>query len=276
MSTMAHPDSYRAAILAEEAVEITKRGNYVAPSGAIIDIAADVAKAIEGTVEHGAAEVLGPYASLFETRITVTGESTLAAARRLVAAGHEPAALNFASAKNPGGGFLAGALAQEESLCRASALHACLVGQPMYGYHQMRNDPLYSDRVVFSPLVPVFRDDDGTLLEAPYPLSFLTSPAVNALLVLERNPAAGPSIERAMRARAQRVLEVAAAHGQYTVLLGAWGTGVFGNSPELVADAFGAALEGPLKGVFADVVFAVLDGPAQTTRSAFERRFPTA
>jgi hypothetical protein len=65
------------------------------------------------------------------THIEVTGESTLAAAARLAKTG-PVLALNFASAKNPGGGFLSGAQAQEESLARASTLYASLQGQPLY------------------------------------------------------------------------------------------------------------------------------------------------
>ena len=34
--------------------------------------------------------------------------------------------LNFASAKNPGGGFLNGSMAQEESLAIASAMYVCM------------------------------------------------------------------------------------------------------------------------------------------------------
>src|SRR5207253_843688 len=100
-------------------------------------------------------------------------ETTLASARRLVAAGQRPAALNFASAKHPGGGFLNGALAQEESLARSSALYACLVGNPMYTFHQAQSDALYTDYAIYSPDVPVFRGDDGALLPEPYLCSFI-------------------------------------------------------------------------------------------------------
>src|SRR5208283_1021504 len=58
-----------------------------------------------------------------ETRVQVTNETTLGAAHRLVERGLQPLALNFANGVHPGGGFLDGARAQEEVLCRSSALY---------------------------------------------------------------------------------------------------------------------------------------------------------
>lgn len=61
-------------------------------------------------------------------RVEVVAEGTVAAAQRLVAVEGERgvALLNFASAKNPGGGFLRGAKSQEEDLARCSALYVCV------------------------------------------------------------------------------------------------------------------------------------------------------
>jgi len=70
------------------------------------------------------------------------------------------AALNFASANNPGGGFLTGAQAQEESLARASGLYTMLLGYPMY---RSLKDPMYTNWVIYSQDVPVFRCDEGRL-----------------------------------------------------------------------------------------------------------------
>lgn len=72
------------------------------------------------------------------TRVQVTNESTLQAARRLVDDGMRPLSLNPANGVNPGGGFLHGAHAQEEALCRSSALFQTLVGDPMYDHHRDR------------------------------------------------------------------------------------------------------------------------------------------
>jgi len=65
--------------------------------------------------------------------------------------GLRPAALNFANGIHPGGGFLHGARAQEEALCRSSALYETLVGDPMYVYHAARPRPDSSDWVIYSP-----------------------------------------------------------------------------------------------------------------------------
>jgi len=99
------------------------------------------------------------------TRIrVVNGTSLMAARRELAARGDEPLVLNFASAKNPGGGFLRGARAQEESLARASALYECIRGSAMYAHHRAHGDCIYTDWMIHSPEVPVFRDDDNGAL----------------------------------------------------------------------------------------------------------------
>ena len=189
----------------------------------------------------------------------MANETTLVAARRLIAAGYRPAALNFASARHPGGGFLNGARAQEESLARSSGLYACLVGNAMYDLHEARRDAMYTDYVIYSPDVPVFRDDNGTLLAEPYLCSFITSPAVNAKVVLEREPSRRAEIPKVMWRRILKVLAVAAIHGHQALVLGAWGCGAFGNDSREIAGLFQRALAEDFRDVFAQVVFAVTD-----------------
>ncbi|MCO5997039.1 TIGR02452 family protein [Actinoallomurus rhizosphaericola] len=221
-------------------------------------------------------------------RFEVTAEGSLQAARRLHDTGTGTgtgagtgagriAVLNFASARNPGGGYLGGARAQEEDLCRHSLLYPCLLRAPeYYEAHRASRDLLYSDRVIWSPDVPVHRGNDGELLPAPYPVSFLTCPAPNTGEALRRDPAVADRIPAVLRARARRVLSVAAHHGARRLVLGAWGCGVFRNDPRQVAEAFHAHLAagGDYADVFDHVVFAVWDrNPEPANRAAFTAYF---
>jgi uncharacterized protein (TIGR02452 family) len=188
-----------------------------------------------------------------ETRVQVSNETTLLAARRLVRQGHPTIALNFANGVHPGGGFLSGARAQEEVLCRSSALHSTLVDDPMYTYHCSRPEPDSSGWVIYSPGVPIFRTDNGDPVNEPWPLSVLTSAAPYA-----------PSIGQArashlLRQRIHRVLAVASAFNYPAIVLGAWGCGAFGNDVNQTALDFREALHGSFAGHFAEVLFAVSD-----------------
>ncbi|MFI8191873.1 TIGR02452 family protein [Streptomyces sp. NPDC085946] len=260
--------------VAQDTEKIVAAGSYRAPDGREVSIAAAVAAARAGTRMYGPEPVEVPPLPAGEPVLEVTGESSLEAARRL---GGRVAVLNFASARNPGGGYLNGAQAQEEALCRASALHTCLLRVPeFYDHHRAHRDPFYSDRVVHAPAVPVFRDDRGRLLDEPYTAGFLTAAAPNAGVVLRTAPHRAAELPRALAVRAERVLETAAAHGYRRLVLGAWGCGVFRNDPAQVAGAFRALLGpgGRFAPAFEHVVFGVLDRtPGATVRATFEQVF---
>lgn len=189
-----------------------------------------------------------------QSRIQVANETTLGAAERLVARGRWPLALNFANGVQPGGGFLSGALvAQEEVLCRSSALYATLEGDPLYAAHARRPRPDSIDWAIYSADVPVFRRDDGTPHDSPWPLSFLTCAAPYA-------PAIGqPEAGDLLQVRIQRVLAIARAFGHEMLVLGAWGCGAFGNDPVRTARDFRQALERDFAGAFGEIVFAIAD-----------------
>lgn len=263
-----------AARLGRETVEIVQRRGYEV-GGRRIDLGPAVDFAVSGTREHRPEDDVPLEApGGHDTRFEVTGETTLEAGRRLAGEGLRPAALNFASAKHPGGGFLGGARAQEESLARSSALFACLDGREMYSFHRARRDPMYTHWVIWSPEVPVFREDDGTLLEEPWSCTFITCAAVNAGVALRRDPDRRAEVHEVMRERTLRVLGVAAMHEHEHLVLGAWGCGVFGNDTGRVAELFHEALSGPFRGAFARVVFAILDHSRERRhRGPFERRF---
>ena len=269
----------RRRVIAAETIAILERGWYDHPEVGRVRIGDDLARSVAATrlwtpeesraalneLTTGASAAPGGAAP----RMEVANEASLAAARRV---GGAVGCLNFASAKNPGGGFRGGAEAQEESLARSSGLYRCLLEAPgFYAFHRSQRDLLYSDHVVFSPAVPVFRDEHGALLPQPYPVSFVTAAAPNAGALGLGHPRAA-LLPGVLSARAARVLAVFWANGLRRLVLGAWGCGVFRNPPESVAAAFAEHLgpSGIFHSSFEHVVFAVLDrAPGAPTFGAF-------
>ncbi|MDT0614681.1 TIGR02452 family protein [Streptomyces lancefieldiae] len=261
--------------IAQQTEQIVTAGSYRTADGREVPIGAAVERAREGTRMYGPGPVEVPPSTPVRTVFEVTGESSLEAAHRL---GGEVAVLNFASARNPGGGYLNGAQAQEEALCRASALYTCLLrARDFYDHHRAHRDPFYTDRVIHSPAVPVFRDDRGRLLDRPFTAGFLTAAAPNAGVVRRSAPERAGELRAALAVRAERVLETAAAQRYRRLVLGAWGCGVFRNDPADVAGAFRTLLGpgGRFASAFEQVTFGILDRtPGGTVREAFVRAFP--
>jgi len=182
--------------------------------------------------------------------------------------------LNFASAKNPGGGFQGGAQAQEESLARASGLFPCLEAQ-MDGFYaphrQNPQDGLYSDTMLYSPGVPFFRDDFGVFCPA-WHAAVITAPCPNAGV----SHCSRQTLLEVQRRRCGRVLRLAKQRGHTELVLGAWGCGVFKNDPEDIAVAFHFWLnQSPeFAGAFRRVVFAI-PGGVPANQQPFDRLFGT-
>ena len=262
--------------LGHETVAILRSGGYASPSGAWVDVRSAVRAASQGTVEYPRdVAVPRPQRHGYSTVITVENNTTLRVSRRLAAEGRV-AALNFANAEHPGGGFLEGARAQEESLARSSGLYECLKDCAMYPFHRKQDDAIYTNYVIYSPGVPVFREDGGELLDEPWLLSILTSPAANQSVLEIEAPERVVEVRAAMTERVHKVLGVAAARGYDRLVLGAWGCGAFGIPGEVVAPIFRDALLGPFEGVFRVVVFAITDWSEERRFiSPFERAFVT-
>jgi uncharacterized protein (TIGR02452 family) len=264
-------------------VGICEAGHYIAPNGSRVDIREHLKRSKDGTILYSPENPprVPANSDRTATSFEVNNESTFQAVRRLVNSNREHVAcLNFASARNLGGGFLNGSLAQEEALACSSGLYPCLLTAPEY-YEKSRwnKSALYLDMAIFSPYVPFIRDDDGKLLELPLLASVITAPAPNAGAVTQNEPQNAKLIETTLRRRADLVLSVAAAHGVRYLILGAWGCGVFRNDPGMVAAAFADLLCGSGKhaGIFAHVAFAVLDRSERLqTLQPFADRFATA
>jgi uncharacterized protein (TIGR02452 family) len=236
-------------------VEAASVGYYVDRAGEKVDWSFEVRAACSGkrSIAPDAPLPTAERIARGETRVRVANETTLQASRRLVESGLRPLALNFANGIHPGGGFLNGARAQEEVLCRSSALYRTLVDDPMYEHHRRRQRLDSTDWTIYSPDVPVFRTDDGTELDRPWLLSFLTCAAPYAPAIGQ--PEAGDLLQK----RILRVLAIARAYGYLALVLGAWGCGAFANDPHRAAVDFRQALQTDFSGAFSDIVFAITD-----------------
>lgn len=260
--------------IARHTLKILEKESYRSPQGKTIDFSDDLERSLENTecylpeelraIRNRQGDTSDQARRVVVTNFEVENETTLEGSRRLALTEEvdDIAVLNFASARHPGGGFLKGAQAQEETLARSSGLYLSLKKcSGYYEYHRTHRSALYSDRMIWSPTCPVFRTDEGNLLERYYKVSFITSPAPNAGAVRRNEPENVREIKPVLRRRSARILSLALHHGCKAIVLGAWGCGVFQNNPQTVSGIFRNHLgpTGSFHKKFQKVLFSVLD-----------------
>jgi len=165
------------------------------------------------------------------------------------------AALNFASFTSPGGKFLEGSSAQEESLCHASNLYPILktFQKTFYdvNYKNKRNNGLYHSDMIYSEGVTFLSNDCRVNADV------ITCAAPFTRTVLRYKRATEEVCQEVMRSRIQRILQVAYAKGVDCLILGAFGCGVFGNDPRFVARTFQEELDRIGRDKFHWIIFAI-------------------
>ncbi len=173
------------------------------------------------------------------------------------------AVLNFANPHYPGGAVAQGVMAQEECLCRSSNLYPCLAGEAMaagfYRYHQTQTDYDFSDRMICTPNVTVFKDDSPVPVarqeEDWFQVDVITCAA--PYLAKRRHVNRTVLLELFVK-RIRGILEAALDLEAEVLILGAFGCGAFGNPPEVVAGAFHQLLkERRYQTAFSRVIFAI-------------------
>ena len=256
--------------IARETLDIMERGYYEI-NGKMVDISNMHAASVKGSMlftPEQAKEILAKYpetensvkTNKTQTVIRVMNCSTEDAVLKLASGGiHNPGVLNFASAKNPGGGFLNGAMAQEESIAASSGLYQTLIKNEDY-YRNNRNctSMIYTDHAIYSPDVVFFRDGGFHLLEEPVTASVLTLPAVNMGQVILKGEDVKEA-ERTMKRRMKLVLALFEKMKVRHLVLGAYGCGVFRNDPYKIACWWKELLENYFDGSFDSITHAVLD-----------------
>lgn len=186
-------------------------------------------------------ELLIPPAKYSEpAKIIVSQKRTFAAATAY--SGQTVCVHNFASAGNPGGGVVKGSLAQEESLCRSSTLHACLLDNQAWNHfylpHREIHNPLHNDDCIYTPGVIVFKDD-GNYCPLPEKQWFSVD-VITCAAPDNRGGYKGSAeqLEQILLQRIRRIMTIAVSNGAEVLVTGAWGCGVFANPPTIVANAF--------------------------------------
>lgn len=171
--------------------------------------------------------------------------------------GQKMAVLNFSSYKNPGGQFLNGSRAQEESLCHASTLYNVLSrNQYFYDYNKKDlNRALYRDAALYTPDI-IFECSSGRSIKC----DVITCAAPNFTAASKYCKVSSTENITVLRSRIRYVLQVAAANHINILILGAYGCGVFGQNPYEVAAIFNELLLNEFF-CFNKVIFAV---PAET------------
>lgn len=202
-----------------------------------------------------------------EQKIIVEDIDSVQAVFRYAYEDGKTAVLNFASYKNPGGKFLDGSSAQEEMLCHSSFLYNVLseFDEDYYEFNRLsKNFALYTNRALYSPDVLFMRGDEEIYVDV------ITCAAPNKTAAQKYCGKSDFDCNSAMVERIHFMLDIAKEENVNTLILGAWGCGVFGNDAEFVANSFKKELEEYYTDTFENIIFAI---PGGTNYMVFKRVF---
>lgn len=196
------------------------------------------------------------------TNIIVNDYNSFDAAYEAKSFGKNIIVLNFANAYNPGGGFLKGASAQEEVLCRQSSLYQSIssdAAKEMYIFNKARErDFTDSDYMLVSRNVEVFRKANGEYLENSFQVSVLSLPAPN--LKMKASKLTSQQLKEERKRKLRKGFHVMHNERYDTIILGAWGSGAYGNDANEVArDMYEVLVDEKMVYFFKNIIFAVHD-----------------
>lgn len=115
----------------------------------------------------------------------------------------------------------------------------------------------YSDRVVYSPDVTVFKENtkNPVYTDAWFQVDVLTCPApnLNGITVPDYQ-----KLKKVYKSRMRNILAIAQSRGIQALVLSDFGCGEYRNPPQLVAEAFAEELfQGDFRNAFQQVVFSI-------------------
>lgn len=215
---------------------------------------------------HRTAQIDGSFD--FLSVVSVESDTSLHAAKKYLQYG-KTAVLNFANPHYPGGGVQNGAEAQEECLCRSSNLYLCISNQNVfkdyYLYNRNIGDTFFSDRLIYTKDVTVFKDDGAVPKMMPKNAWFQVDVITCAApYIAKRRYTNRTALKQLFKTRIKNIFEAAIENAAAVIILGAFGCGAFKNPPEVVAEAFREVIEeNHYTTYFKRIVFAIKSKDAE-------------
>lgn len=213
----------------------------------------DINKSVEKTKIYSTGFQCNKILNEKTTEIIIEDADMVSAGKEYHSKG-KTALLNFASYKNPGGMFINGSKAQEECLCHASYLYNVLkeFQSDFYDWNNKhKNKALYLNRGLYSPDI-LFQYG-----EVLFHCDVITCAAPNKSAAQKYQNVSDKENTEVLKSRIKFTLDMAKDNNVDTLILGAYGCGVFGQDPTEVAEIFKECLQTTHKNCFSKVVFAI-------------------
>jgi uncharacterized protein (TIGR02452 family) len=158
--------------------------------------------------------------------------------------------MNFANRFRPGGGYLTGAMAQEEDLCRLCPQLWSSLNKFQYPFEQ--------DDILVTPNVIISRDSDANYEILPVNKQRTVGFVSVAAQDLKREQFDKECVQRTLQNMFSAVEKCVP--DTDTLILGAWGCGAFGNDPNIMSFVMNEAVL-IYGGYFKRIVFSIPPGP---------------
>ena len=262
LSDVSAQTNYRVQVM-NETLNHLKQGHYTSPDGT--NHVLDLTHAIQGAEICPSAGTVEQRPGYEPTRIVVKDRDCLYAAAELNAKGLNPIVLDMASDDHFGGGYLTGALAQEEDCSRRSGL--CIAADTQHGMQSTNFYPLSGNSQsagLYVPRVPVFRadyDKGYQYLNQPFEVAYGVI-AAHCRPHLD-NSSGSPRLHNAeataTREKIRTFFEMARLKGHQSVVFGALGCGAFQNPPDHIAEITMEVINNEFAHCFKEIVIAVID-----------------
>lgn len=249
-------------------VQIVNAGKYITEDLKEVRLPDDSAMMTRTAFYEKSFKVTRLPAGKEETLFEVLNSDCLEAALTLLSSGYNPAVLNMASRKIPGGGVVGGAGAQEECLFRQTNLFRSLYqfvpeGRD-YGVPS-REEQYPLDRNyggIYTPGATMFRESEAKgyrLMDKPIQLSFISVAAINHPALKDATHL-DDSLVVGTKHKIKTILRIGLAHGHDSLVLSAFGCGAYRNPPSHMAQLFKEVFDDPeFKNKYRRVVFAIID-----------------